>query len=346
MGLTIYDIASKAGVSIATVSRVFNDSPKVSAAARERVQKVAAELGYQPHASARSLARRRTDVVSAVIPMISNYFFAEVLRGLQDKMAETEFDLLVFSARTLDEMATQLDRALHRGRSAGVLLFSAPVEGELEALVEKAKQPVVLVDAYHSRLDSISSDNRQGGVMAADHLVRHGANKLGVLMANRGSVPARDRLEGFRAGLRSKGMVLDDACVIESQHALNDGYNEQSGYMGMKALLAMDEPPTAVFATSDAQAVGAMEALKEAGLGFPDDMQLVGYDDLPIARYVGLTTLRQPMYDIGGRSFELLQKRMASESEGTVHTVFSPTLVQRQSTRTSVPSSIREGIAL
>jgi LacI family transcriptional regulator len=346
MGLTIYDIASKAGVSIATVSRVFNDSPKVSAKARESVLKVAAELGYQPHASARNLARRRTDVVSAVIPMISNYFFAEVLRGLQDSMADSEYDLLVFSARTLDEMSSQLDRALHRGRSAGVLLFSAPVEGELEKLVAASKQPVVVVDGYHAKLDSISSDNRQGGVLAADHLMHTGVRNPAVLMANRGSVPARDRLAGFQAGLAGTGVSLATSHIMESMHPLNDGYNEHSGYLGMKALLALKTPPDGVFATSDAQAVGALEALKDAGLECPTDVQVVGYDDLPVARYVGLTTLRQPMYDIGGRSFELLQKRLSSQTEGTVHTVFSPTLIQRQSTRASVPVSVREGIAL
>ena len=346
MGLTIYDIASKAGVSIATVSRVFNDSPRVSDKTRAAVLQVASELGYQPHASARSLARRRTEVVSAVIPMISNYFFAEVLRGLQDRMADSSFDLLVFSARSLDEMSAQLDRALHRGRSAGVLLFSAPVEGDLEALVENAGQPVVLVDGFHNTLDSISSDNRKGGVLAADHLIRSGVTRPAILMANRSSIPAGDRLDGFRSRLRSAGIALQDDMIVDSMDALNDGYNEQSGFRAMKALLESDGMPDGVFATSDAQAVGALEALKEAGIHPPHDIQVIGYDDLPVARYVGLTTLRQPMYDIGGRAFELLETRMSAPSGGVIHTVFSPTLIQRQSTRVTTPSTVREGIAL
>lgn len=346
MGLTIYDIASKAGVSIATVSRVFNHSPRVSEKTRAAVQRVAAELGYQPHASARSLARRRTEVVSAVIPMISNFFFAEVLRGLQDRMAESSFDLLVFSARSLDEMSSQLDRALHRGRSAGVLLFSAPVRGDLEALVQNAGQPVVLVDAFHDLHDSISSDNRQGGVLAADHLLKSGVERPAVLMANRSSIPASDRLKGFKSALQSAGVCMPDDMIVDSLDSLNDGYNEQGGYRAMKALLSRDVTPDGVFATSDAQAVGALEAVREVGMIPPKDIQLIGYDDLPVARYVGLTTLRQPMYDIGGRAFELLESRMSAPAGGVVHTVFSPTLIQRQSTRATAPSAVREGIAL
>lgn len=346
MGLTIYDIASKAGVSIATVSRVFNGSERVSPTTRNMVLSVADELGYQPHASARSLARRRTDVVSAVIPMISNYFFAEVLRGLQDRMAETEYDLLVFSARSLDEMAVQLDRALHRGRSAGVLVFSSPITGEVEKLVGKATQPVVVVDGYYPTVDSISSDNRKGGTLAAEHFAQGGVRRPGVLMANRESVPASDRLAGFETRLGAHGIALDPSLVVENSHPLNDGYNEQGGYAGMKALLSMPSPPDAVFATSDAQAVGALEALKESGMTVGADMQLVGYDDLPIARYVGLTTLRQPMNDIGGRAFELLMNRMSGTANGTVHTVFSPTLIQRQSTRALAEGTVGEGIAL
>ena len=141
-------------------------------------------------------------------------------------------------------------------------------------------------------------------------------------------------------------MALQDDMIVDSMDALNDGYNEQSGFRAMKALLESDGMPDGVFATSDAQAVGALEALKEAGIHPPHDIQVIGYDDLPVARYVGLTTLRQPMYDIGGRAFELLETRMSAPSGGVIHTVFSPTLIQRQSTRVTTPSTVREGIAL
>ncbi|MDX1741089.1 MAG: LacI family DNA-binding transcriptional regulator, partial [Rhodothermales bacterium] len=155
MGVTIYDIAERAKVSIATVSRVLNNNPRVSAKTRSRVLEVAQELGYEPHPSARSLARRRSSVVSAVIPMVTNYFFMEVLRGLQDRLGQSEFDLLVYTARTVEEVGTQLDRALHRGRSAGVLLFSTPIGEHHIARMRRFGQPVVLVDCSHPEFDSV-----------------------------------------------------------------------------------------------------------------------------------------------------------------------------------------------
>lgn len=338
MGITIYDIAEEAGVSIATVSRVFNDNPRVSESTRATVLEVAERLGYQPHVSARSLARRQTETISAVIPMLSNYFYAEVLKGLQDRMADTPFDLLVFSAPTLDEIEGQLEKALHRGRSAGVMLFSAPVKGGLERQLERSDLPVVLVDCYHPAFDSISTDNRRGGEIAADYFLSTDMKCPAVLMANPHSIPASQRLEGFRSRMAHSGITLAEDHVIVSSTGYHDGFNERAGYEGMVTLLKTDSPPDAVFATSDVQAIGAMDALRQSGVEVPDQVQVVGFDDLPIARYLGLTTLRQPMHEMGARAFELLMERMANPDSTVAHTVFAPTLIRRQTTRESIPA--------
>jgi LacI family transcriptional regulator len=338
VGITIYDRAEKAGVSIATVSRVFNDNPRVSAATRETVLQVAERLGYQPHVSARSLARRQTETISAIVPMLSNYFYAEVLKGLQDRMAASSFDLLVYSAPTLDEIEGQLEKALHRGRSAGVMLFSAPVRGGLERRLEKSDMPIVLVDCYHSSFDSISTDNRRGGEIAADHFLATDLKCPAVLMANPHSIPASHRLEGFRNRLREAGIELRNDHVIVSSTGYHDGFNEQAGWDGMTTLLKSDRVPDTVFATSDVQAIGAMDAMRQSGVDVPGQIQVIGFDDLPIARYLGLTTLRQPMHEMGARAFDLLMDRMASPESAVAHTVFAPTLVNRSTTRAAVPA--------
>ena len=332
MGVTIYDIAEQSGVSIATVSRVFNDNPRVSEVTRATVLEVAARLGYQPHVSARSLARRQTETVSAIVPMLTNYFYAEGLKGLQDRMNQTTFDLLVYSAPTLDEIEGQVEKALHRGRSAGVLLFSAPVEGELEKRLEASDLPVVLVDCYHANFDSISTDNRRGGEIAADYFLSRGAKAPAVLMANPHSVPASDRLDGFRSRMTAAGHPLPDSHIQVSSTDYHDGFNEEAGFQGMMALLESGCQTDAVFATSDVQAIGALEALRRSGVSVPDEMQVVGFDDLPIARYVGLTTLRQSMHEMGSRAFELLLDRMTKPAGAVTHTVFAPTLIKRQTT--------------
>lgn len=336
MGITIYDIAEEAGVSIATVSRVFNDNPRVSESTRAAVLAVADRLGYQPHVSARSLARRQTETISAIVPMLSNYFYAEVLKGLQDRMAATSFDLLVYSAPTLDEIEGQLEKALHRGRSAGVMLFSAPVKGGLEQRLEQSDTPVVLVDCYHPGFDSISTDNRRGGEIAADYLLAAGVREPAVLMANPHSVPASHRLDGFRSGLERQGIALPQDHLVVSSEGYHDGFNEEAGFEGMMALLDAGVTPDGVFATSDVQAIGAMEALRQSDLGVPEDIQIIGFDDLPIARYLGLTTLRQPMSEMGARAFELLMERMSRPASTVAHTVFAPALVSRTTTREHV----------
>jgi LacI family transcriptional regulator len=334
LSVTIYDIAEKAGFSIATVSRVFNDNPRVSDATRTSILSAAQELGYQPHASARSLARRQTETISAIIPMISNYFFAEVLKGLQDRMGKSPYDLLVFSAPDLEDVEGLLFKALHRGRSAGVLLFSAPMSEETVQRLQKSGQPVVLVDSFHKRFDSISTNNMVGGAMAADFILASGAIRPAVLAANPNSVPARDRLAGFKKRLAEERIELEEGNILYSKQQVFDGFNEQSGYDGMKELLSHEQRPDAVFATSDIQALGAMKALTEAGVDVPNDIQLIGFDDLSIARYVGLTTIRQPMHEIGAGAFDLLMARIEDRNTPVAHTIYAPSLIERQTTRT------------
>ncbi len=331
MGVTIYDIAEKASVSIATVSRVLNKNPRVSPETRARVLKVADDLGYEPHPSAQSLARRKSSLVSAVIPMVTNYFFMEVLRGLQARLAQTEYDLLVYSARTMEEVGTQLERALHRGRSAGVLLFSSPIRPPQLARVRRSGQPTVLVDCFHSEFDSVSIDNEQGGYLAARHLIDQGRERIAIIMANPGSVPAADRLKGYRRALEESGMDPVDAHIVASHDEETHGYTESHGREAMEQLLARDPVPDAVFATSDLQALGAFSAIRDAGLTVPSDVSIVGFDDIRLSEHLGLSTLRQPMYDLGRLATEKLLTRIAEPDRLPTHTVLSPHLVKRGS---------------
>jgi LacI family transcriptional regulator, galactose operon repressor len=332
MAVTIYDIASKAGVSIATVSRVFNNSPRVSPTTRANVRAIAESLGYQPHASARSLARRRSNVVSAVIPMLTNYFFVEILSGLQDRMAESEFDLLVFSARTMQDVDVQMDRALQPGRSAGVLVFSSPMNDERVAKLLGSGQRVVLVDCFHEDLDGVATNNEHGGYLATEHLIECGSSRIALIMASQGSVPASDRRRGYERALAPEGYV---PMILESDDPLHDGYTEQAGHAAMQKLLALDERPDGVFATSDVQAVGAMSAIREAGLSVPEDIRVVGFDDIVLSRHIGLTTIRQPMHEMGTIAADRLISRIERPTDTQAQTVLSPRLVVRETTQSA-----------
>ena len=338
VSVTIYDIAEQAGVSIATVSRVFNKHPRVSDRTRERVFEVAERLDYQPHVSARSLARQNTHLISAVVPMMTSYFFMEVIRGLQDRLDESDYDLLVYASRTIGKVDGQLARAAQKGRADGVLLCSTPLTDKRLERIRSAATPVVLVDSFHPDVDSVSVDNRRGGAIAAQHLIGLGRERIGVILPHLDSVPARNRREGLIDAFREAGRSVDESLFVVCGEERDHGYSREAGYQAMQQLLARADRPDAVFAASDVQALGALKALREAGLQVPGDVALVGFDDIRTSAYVGLSTLRQPMYEMGKLAIEKLFRRIAEPDRPPSHTTFTPRLVPRETTGALVSS--------
>jgi len=328
VGVTIYDIAEQANVSIATVSRVFNNNPRVSETTRARVVAVAEALGYQPHVSARSLARRKTHLISAVIPVMTNYFFVEVLRGLQDRLAQSEYDLLVYTSNALEDVDAQLGRALQRGRAAGVLLFSMPITEERVERFKRSRLPVILVDCFHPEFDSVSVNNEMGGYLATRHFIEQGRRQIGMVMAS-GGEPALERRRGYERALQEAGLPIEASLVEASIEIEEHGYTEQAGYDAMLGLLQRHPQTDAVFATSDVQALGALRALKEAHIHVPHDVAVIGFDDIAISRYVGLSTLRQPMRQMGTLAVEKFLLRLQQPDHPVSHTVFAPELMVR-----------------
>ena len=332
MGVTIYDIAARAQVSIATVSRVFNNSPRVSDTTRRRVQHVARALGYRPHAMAQGLARRSTNLISAVIPVLTNYFYMEVLRGMQDALAASDFDLIVYSAATPEDVDGQLARALQRGRSEGVLVLSTPLNEERYRRLAAARQAVVLVDSEHPEFDSILVDNVAGAVQATRHLIEQGYRRIAHITINPEALPAQERRAGYERALKEAGRTP----LVAASDRRPYGFCEESGYEAMRTLIAHPERPDAVFVASDVQALGALCALQDAGMNAPDDMALVGFDDIKVSAYARLTTLRQPMYEMGTLAVERLLMRLSGTDVPPQRFCFVPELVRRASSGSQV----------
>ena len=338
MAVTIYDIAEEARVSIATVSRVFNRHPRVSEDTRRRVFRVAERMGYEPHSGAQSLARKGTNLISAVVPVMTSFFFMEVLRGAQDRLDPSPYDLLVYPSRTFDGVDAQLTRALQRGRSDGLLLVSVPPTPDRVGRLESAGQAAVLVDAHHEAFDSISVDNRWGGRVAAEHLIGRGHDRVGLLLPVAGNRPGDDRRAGYHDALCAAGREPDPDLVVAADwgHGVG-GFTRYAGYRAMQALLDRfaDRPaqrPTAVFVAADVMAFGALRAAREAGLRVPGDLEVVGFDDVDASAYVGLTTLRQPMAEMGDLAMEKMLRRLDAPDAPPSHTVFAPRLVVRETT--------------
>lgn len=330
MAVTIYDIAKQAGVSIATVSRVFSGNTRVASATRERVFAVAEALGYEPNVSARSLARKSTQLVAAVVPMLTSYFFMEVIRGVQDRLAESDYDLLVFTSRSPEHVDAQLIRAAQKGRADGLLLCSTPLTPDRAESLKASGSPVVLVDSVHPDFDSVAVNNREGGYTAAKHLIAQGYERIALIAPNSVSVPGVERRTGYEDALREAGRAVDDRLVVTSEDEEQHGYTREAGYAAMQRLLRLPQPPDAVFAASDVQALGALKAIREAGLRVPDDIALVGFDDIRTSAYVGLSTLSQPMYEMGKVAIDKLLRRIEEPDRPVSHTTFSAQLSVRE----------------
>lgn len=330
-GSTIYDIAKKAGVSIATVSRVVNNSDGIADKTREKVLKVADELGYYPQAYAQGLARKKKNIIMVVVPVLSNYFFMEVLAGIQDEISNYNYDLNIFNVQSNgdDNMFSQVENIIKRQWADGYLFISTHLRNkELEQL-QSYDMPITLIDESYPGMDSVSVDNDEGIEKAMHYFLEKGITRVAMISAMKTSKPGQQRIEGYKKALKEAGVAVDEQLIVTGDSMYRDGFSEQNGYEAMTKLLEMDNPPEACFCTSDIQAVGAMKAMREKGARIP----IIGYDDITISNYIGLSTIRQPMYDMGTLATKKLVNRMKNRDSEIEQKVFAPELILRDSTK-------------
>ena len=334
MGVTIYDLAREAGVGIGTVSRCLNNHPSVSPATRERVLSVIRQLSYQPHAYAHRLASPRTNTISTIIPFFTNYFFIEVLQGVQDRALELGMDLILYGVNDPQQVEYYLRRSLLRGHVDGVMFFSMTFP---ESFVQKFHQnllPVVLVDTHHEMFDSISVKNREGARVAVEHLISLGHTQIAMINGRLDARPAAERLDGYQDALLSGGITPRKEWIFSSGPGRLDGFTREAGRILMHELIdwsIRNERITALFVASDIQAIGALEAADELGVRVPEDIAIVSFDDIELARHAQLTTMRQPMYTMGRLAVEQLLDRMKDRTLAARTTSFLPELVLRNS---------------
>jgi LacI family transcriptional regulator len=350
MGITIYDLAREAGVGIGTVSRCMNNHPSVSAKTRERVLEIAKRLHYQPHAHAQRLASRKANTFSTIIPFFTNYFFIEVLQGVQDKAQELGIDLILYGVNNPAQAEYYLRRSLHGGRVDGVMFFSMKFPDAYVSKFQQMRLPLVIVDAFHECFDSMLVKNKEGAMQATRHLISLGHRNIGMINASLETAPARDRLEGYKEALGEAGIAFSIDSVVVSSNGKQDGFNREAGYNAMKEMLRRSherngERISALFIASDVQAIGALEAARELGVRVPEDIAIVSFDDIELAKHAQLTTVRQPMYQMGTLALQMLTNRMKNPDAPPNHTTFLPELVIRKTcgARASVLAGGTEG---
>ena len=312
MSATIKDVARQAGVSAATVSRVFNESGPVNEATKQDVLAAAEELQYVPNQAARSLITQRTQTLGVILPDMHGEFFAQVIRGLDEATRTHNYHMLVSSSHTDEEEARTAVRAM-LGRVDGlVVMWPSPASDPFTGLIPD-QLPTVLLSASgeSTTFPTLSIDNREGARAIVQHLLDHGHERVAILTGPPENGDAQQRLAGYRDAMRGSKRGHDPALEIPGD------FMQETGYQAVSQLLALDSRPTALFASNDSMAIGALHALHEAGLRVPDDMALAGFDDIPSAQYMNppLSTVHVPIYELGARAAELLIHRTNGTSD-------------------------------
>lgn len=336
MASTIRDVAREAGVSVATVSRVFNNSGPVHEDTRRRIDDVARRLRYIPNGAARTLSTRRTQTIGVVLPDLYGEFFSEVIRGIDQEVQRSGWHLLVSSSH--NERA-EIEAALRamRGRVDGLIVMSPDLDAHALAQNLPDKLPVVLLNcAGEDRIyNSLNIDNRGGAYAVVEHLLARGHRRIGLITGPVRNHDAQERLRGAHEALSAAGVTPSQELEVAGD------FSEESGHRAALELLELDSRPTALFAANDSMAIGALSALGEAAVQVPDEMAVAGFDDIPISRYVNpsLTTVRVSIPELGGRAARRLFSAM-SAPDGEKRQELLPTqLVVRRSCGASVGSA-------
>ena len=322
---TIRDVATRARVSVATVSRVFNSASVVRGETAERVLEAAEALRYVPHVGARSLSTRRTNTVGVLLPDLHGEFFSEVIRGIDSAARRSGYHLLVSGSHSdWTEMSAVLGAT--RGRVDGIIVMSP--DRDIDTLHAHLPRgvPAVILNCPHGTGPSISIDNQGGSVAMADHLVSLGHRRIAFVRGPERNADAWERLQGYRAAM--KRADLQDTSV-----ELPGDFTEEGGYAAATRALELDPRPTAVFAANDAMAVGALSAARDRGLAVPGDLAIVGFDDIPIARFVvpPLSTVGVEIAQFGRRAFELLQDLLSGDGTASRRETIPTRLIIRES---------------
>ena len=327
---TIREVSKYANVSVATVSRVVNGNKWVSDSTRDKVLLAMKELGYQPNSFAKALATNKSDTIGMVVSDLGGPFFGDMMRAAEDEVRKLGKHLIITSGHdTLESEQHAIDFLMQRRVDALLLHLDSIPDEDIIKLSDATNIPIILVNRLIPELPEqcISLDNDMGGYLATQHLIELGHTKIACITGPLFKADARSRLAGYRRAIEQANLDYDERLVIESD------YQEVGGKASVERLRRRNMAFTAVVAQNDHMAIGALNALKTHGLSIPEDVSIVGYDDMVMARYTdpGLTTVNIPVAQFGQQGANLALKKLGEKVSKVTH-YFQPELVVRGST--------------
>lgn len=332
INLTLEDIGRLAGVSRSTVSRVINEQPSVRPAVRKRVMEVIRETGYQPHAAARSLASKRSRIIGLVIPrevhaLFTDPYFPSLTQGIAQACNRHDHTLALFLLNTLDEEKKLYPRITRPGMVDGLVVQSARINDRLIPLLSSGNMPYVVAGRppQTDKISYVDVDNVTAAYNIATHLIRLGRRRIAIIAGPLDTTVGQDRLSGYQKALEDRAISIDDKLIQVGD------FTDAGGYYAAQRLL--DHRPDAIFACSDIMGLGALRALREAGIAVPQRVAVVGFDDLPPASQSNptLTTVRQPIALMGAKLVEVLLDIIENGADPPHRIIFDTELVIRDS---------------
>ena len=335
VSVTLVDVAREAGVDQSTVSRVLRDDHRAKATdeTRARIRKVAVRLGYVPNATARSLAMRRTSTIALLIPQVSGFIYADIIKGAGDEARRLGYVLVVADGSEMGRANDAIRTLVLEGRVDGLLLASGTLTDQVtDDLASVFGNIVVLNRQIASKIPRIIEDDERGMYLGTCELIGAGHRRVGCLAGPKDVDTSRRRVAGYRKALREAGISTSPELVVHTS------FDEAGGHEGMLRLLDVSRPPTAVAAASLAGAVGAMAAARERGVVIPDELSIVAFHDSPLADYLApaLTTIAMPLLELGRQAVQMLHRQIIGEPGPKAVTVREPEplVIRRQSVAT------------
>jgi len=327
--VTIVDVAAEAGVSFGTVSRVINNDVHVRPETRERVLKAMERLGFVANRQARSLAGGRTNTIGLLVPDVGTGYIGEIIRGIDAELTLRGMDLIIYTTHRTASKEAGYVANLATGMVDGLLLVLPRNPADYVGTLTQRNFPFVLIDHQGTGQEcpAVGATNWQGAYEATEYLIKLGHRRIGFITGWMDLGCAQDRLEGYRAALRTNHIPEAPELIYEGTFAQPDGY------MGASAFLDLPDPPTAIFASNDVMAMGVMDAVRNRGLRVPDDISVLGFDDIPQAALVrpALTTVQQPLEKMGRVAAQMLLDRLQNPAR-TIERIELPTrLIVRES---------------
>ena len=325
---TIYDVAKLAGVSISTISRVMNAPNKVNKTTRAKVFEAIDELGFVPKAEARARALRRSGRIGVLTPFFTAPSFVQRLRGVASSLSKSNFELVIYPVDSVDHLQGYISSIPVTGNLDGLIIMSLSLGDNDAQRLHDSKMETVLIEYSHPQLNSIVIDDIHGGRMVAEYLIKKGHQQIAFL----GDIeppekyaihPVKSRLNGF-------SQVLDNAGIpLSKEYIRSTPYTQEHSRKAAYELMTLPNPPTAIFAASDIQAMGIMKVSRQLGIKIPEQLAIVGFDDIDVAELVDLTTVRQHLDESGKLAVEILLARLADPSRPLQHMHLPLSLVER-----------------